>query len=93
MKAVAMYDYNAADDDELTFRKGQIIKEVIAFNGGWSKGRLHNGQYGIFPINYVEMMRAVGEFSMLSAVDMCAACCAVPSVDSTGTVEEDIRFC
>ena len=27
------------------------------------------------------------EFSMMSAVGMCAACCAVPSVDSTGAVE------
>ena len=27
------------------------------------------------------------EFSMLSTVDMCATCCAVSSVDSTGVVE------
>ena len=29
-----------------------------------------------------------GEFSMLSTIDMCAACYAVSSVDSTGTVED-----
>ena len=29
-----------------------------------------------------------GEFSMLTAVDMYAACYAVSSVDSTGTVED-----
>ena len=28
------------------------------------------------------------EFSMFFAVDMCAACCVVSSVDSTGTVED-----
>ena len=76
MEAVAEYDYDAQDDDDLTFLKGQIIREVIALNNGWSKGRLlHNGQYGMFPNNYVEMRRAapiehlpppVGEFSMLS---------------------------
>ena len=97
MEAVAMYDYDAAEDNELTFKKGQIIMEVIALDDSWSEGRLlHNGQYGMFPSNYVEMRRAapiehlpspVGEFSMLSTVDMCAACSAVP-VDSTGAVED-----
>ena len=75
MEAVAEYDYDAADDDELTFQEGQIIKEVTVIDEGWSEGRLlHNGQYGMFPNNFVEMRRAapiehlpppVGEFSML----------------------------
>ena len=89
MEAVAVYDYDAADDDELTFVEGHIIMGVIAIDDGWSEGRLlHNGQYGMFPSNYVEMRRAasiehlpppVGEFSMLSTVDMCPACSAVSS--------------
>ena len=74
MEAVALFDYTAADDDELTFQKGQIIREVTVIDDGWSEGRLlHNRQYGMFPSNYVEMRRAasikhppppVGEFSM-----------------------------
>ena len=76
MEAVAEYDYDAQDDDDLTFQEGQIIREVTVLDEGWSEGRLlHNGQYGMFPNNYVEMRRAapmehlpppVGEFSMLS---------------------------
>ena len=74
MEAVALYDYTAADDDELTFHEGHIIREVLAIDDGWSEGRLlYNGLYGMFPSNYVEMRRAasikhppppVGEFSM-----------------------------
>ena len=76
MEAVAEYDYDAQDDDDLTFQEGQIIREVTVLDEGWSEGRLlHNGQYSMFPNNYVEMRRAapiehlpppVGEFSMLS---------------------------
>ena len=98
MEAVAMYDFPAAEDNELTFHEGQIIREVTVIDDGWSEGRLlSTGEYGMFPNNYVEMRRAasiehlpppVGEFSMLSAVDMCAACFAVSSVDSTGAAED-----
>ena len=76
IEAVAMYDWDATDDNELTFKKGHVIKEVIVIDRHWSGGRLlHNGQYGMFPSNFVEMRRAapiehlpppVGEFSMLS---------------------------
>ena len=76
IEAVALYDWNAEDDDELTFKEGQIIEEVTVIDYRWSEGRLvHNGQYGMFPTNYVAMRRAapiehlpppVGEFSMLS---------------------------
>ena len=76
MEAVAKFDFDAKGDDELTFKKGQIIREVITLDDGWSKGRLlHNGQYGMFPSNYVEMRRAatiehlpspVGEFLISS---------------------------
>ena len=76
MEAVAIYDYDAAEDDELTFQEGQIIEEVSVIDEDWSEGRLlHNGQYGMFRNNFVKMRRAapiehlpppVGEFSMLS---------------------------
>ena len=97
MEAVAKYDFDATDDDDLTFKKGQIIREVIALDDGWSKGRLlHNGQYGMFPSNYVEMRRAapiehlpspVGEFLMLSMLT-CVLHALLSPVDSTGAVED-----
>ena len=97
MEAVVIFDYTAENDDELTIQEGQIIREVIAIDDGWSEGRLlSTGEHGLFPCNFVEMRRAapieylpppVGEFSMLSTVDMCAACFAVP-VNSAGAVED-----
>ena len=72
MEAVAMYDWDADEDNEVTFKRGHVIKEVIAFDGGWSKGRLvHNGEYGLFPSNYVKMRRAVGEFSLPLSLCVC----------------------
>ena len=96
LEAVAMYDYNAENDDELTFKKGQIIKEWIAFDEGMSEGRLlSTGEYGMFPSDYVRLSRAapmehlpppVGEFSMLSMLT-CVLYALLSPVDSTGAAE------
>lgn len=55
-KYLAMYEYIAAHDDEVTFREGDIINEVTsACDDGWMVGRVEStGQYGLLPPNYVE---------------------------------------
>ena len=97
MEAVALYDCTADHDDELTFPKGEIIREVIAITDGWSKGRLlSTGEYGVFPCNYVKMRRAapiehlpppVGDFSMLSMLT-CVLHALLSPVGNTGAVED-----
>ena len=56
MEAVAIYDFVAADNSQLAFQKGQIIKDVTVLDDGWAKGQL-SGEYGRFPANFVEMRR------------------------------------
>lgn len=51
----AVYDYNAADDDEVSFLEDDLISEVTVIDDGWMEGRVdRTGQYGMLPSNYVE---------------------------------------
>lgn len=52
---IAIYDYTAADDDEVTFNEGDIIVDATVIDEGWMEGRVQRtGQYGMLPSNYVE---------------------------------------
>jgi len=54
-KYVAIYDYTAADDDEVTFIEGDIITDGEIIDDGWMTGRVERtGQHGMLPSNYVE---------------------------------------
>ncbi|KAK7093034.1 LIM and SH3 domain protein F42H10.3-like isoform X6 [Littorina saxatilis] len=51
----AMYDYQAADSDEVSFMDGDLIIECTPVDAGWMTGRVErSGQYGMLPSNYVE---------------------------------------
>jgi len=50
----ALYDFTAEDPDELTFVTGAII-EVLSQDGDWWTG-LYNGNRGLFPGTYVEVI-------------------------------------
>ncbi|XP_030638806.1 intersectin-2a [Chanos chanos] len=51
-QVIAMYDYKAANDDEMSFLKGQLINVLNKDDPDWWKGEL-NGVTGLFPTNYV----------------------------------------
>merc|ERR1712083_794387 len=52
-KVIAIYDYNADKEDELTFQEGQIIYVLKKNDDGWWEGVME-GITGLFPGNYVE---------------------------------------
>uniref|UniRef100_A0A3B3ZG17 Uncharacterized protein n=1 Tax=Periophthalmus magnuspinnatus TaxID=409849 RepID=A0A3B3ZG17_9GOBI len=54
--ARALYDYQAADDTEITFDPDDIITGIEMIDQGWWKGFGPDGQYGMFPSNYVELL-------------------------------------
>lgn len=55
MKYRAMYDYEAIEDDEVTFIEGDIILDGDPITTGWMYGTVQRtGQFGMLPSNYVE---------------------------------------
>ncbi|XP_053171996.1 intersectin-2b isoform X2 [Scomber japonicus] len=56
-QVIAIYDYTAANEDEMSFSKGQLINVLDKNDPDWWKGEL-NGVTGLFPTNYVKMTTA-----------------------------------
>nr|XP_056712131.1 intersectin-2 [Euleptes europaea] len=53
-QVIAMYDYSANNEDELSFSKGQLINVLNKDDADWWQGEV-NGVSGLFPSNYVKM--------------------------------------
>lgn len=56
--AMALYDYQAADETEISFDPGQLITHIDQIDPGWWQGLGPDGSYGLFPANYVEVVEA-----------------------------------
>ncbi|XP_020788842.2 GRB2-related adapter protein 2a isoform X1 [Boleophthalmus pectinirostris] len=53
MEAKGKYDFNATDEDELSFRKGDILK-ILSRQDEWYKAEM-NGHEGFVPQNYIDV--------------------------------------
>jgi len=56
VSAVALYDYQAMAEDEISFDPNDIITNIEMVDEGWWIGECH-GKFGLFPANYVEVLR------------------------------------
>jgi len=51
----ALYDYAAADSDEVSFGEGDLIIDCVAIDAGWMEGTVEKTKKrGMLPSNYVE---------------------------------------
>lgn len=57
MEAIAKHDFNATAADELSFRRGQVLKVLnMEDDMNWYRAEL-DGREGLIPSNYIEMKR------------------------------------
>ncbi|XP_054415233.1 drebrin-like protein isoform X4 [Pongo abelii] len=54
--ARALYDYQAADDTEISFDPENLITGIEVIDEGWWRGYGPDGHFGMFPANYVELI-------------------------------------
>ncbi|KAL6950166.1 hypothetical protein ACO0QE_000842 [Hanseniaspora vineae] len=55
-QAIAEYDYDADEDNELTFKEGDKIINIEFVDDDWWLGELEDGSKGLFPSNYVKQL-------------------------------------
>ena len=48
-----MFDFSAQDSEEISFKRGDIIRVTDKFNENWWTGCI-DGKTGMFPATYVE---------------------------------------
>jgi len=55
---VALYDYQAAEDNEISFAVGETITGIEQIDENWWQGSNAAGQSGLFPAAYVQLSAA-----------------------------------
>lgn len=57
-RALAQYDYEKAEDNEIDLREGEYVTEVEMIDKDWWLGVNTSGERGLFPSNYVEVVES-----------------------------------
>jgi len=57
---VAKYNYDAQQEDELSFTKGVVINVLSKEDPDWWQGEI-DGKVGLFPFNYISSLTDPGE--------------------------------
>lgn len=68
MEAVAKHDFNATAEDELSFRKAQILKILNMEDSDWYRAELETKE-GFIPSNYIEMKSHDWYYGRISRAD------------------------
>lgn len=56
IQAIAQYDYEKAEDNEIDLREGETITNIQMVDDDWWLGVNSKGEQGLFPSNYVELV-------------------------------------
>ncbi|CAM0135510.1 actin binding protein [Umbelopsis sp. WA50703] len=56
--ALGLYDYDAGEDNEISFKENEIIRDIQFVSDDWWSGLAPDGTtVGLFPANYVELQQ------------------------------------
>lgn len=56
IRALIQYDYEKAEDNELELREGEYVTNIDMVDEDWWMGTNSQGETGLFPSNYVELV-------------------------------------
>ncbi|KAF2705101.1 actin binding protein-like protein [Pleomassaria siparia CBS 279.74] len=60
-RAVIIYDYEKAEDNEVELREGEYVINIQFVDEDWWMGENARGETGLFPSNYVELIQDDGD--------------------------------
>jgi len=55
-RAIIQYDYEKAEDNEVELREGETVTDIDMVDEDWWMGTNSQGERGLFPANYVELI-------------------------------------
>ncbi|CBX95729.1 similar to actin binding protein [Plenodomus lingam JN3] len=55
-RAIVQYDYEKAEDNEVELREGEYVTDIDMVDEDWWMGTNSQGERGLFPANYVELV-------------------------------------
>ncbi|XP_074593046.1 actin binding protein 1 [Brevipalpus obovatus] len=56
LRARALYDYQATDETEISFDPDDVITYIEKLDKGWWQGLAPDGNFGLFPAEYVQLI-------------------------------------
>ena len=59
-RALVQYDYEKAEDNELELKEGELVSNIEMVDENWWMGQNPQGETGLFPSNYVELLEDDG---------------------------------
>jgi hypothetical protein len=60
-EAIAQFDYEKAEENELELREGERVYNIDMVDEDWWMGENSRGEKGLFPSNYVELVEGSGD--------------------------------
>jgi hypothetical protein len=66
-EAIAQFDYEKAEENELELREGERVYNIDMVDEDWWMGENSRGEKGLFPSNYVELVEGGGDASAPAA--------------------------
>lgn len=82
--AIVQYDYEKAEENELELKEGETVTNIEMVDEDWWMGTNSQGESGLFPSNYVEIVEGHGASAATPAAPVALATTAPPAGPAGG---------
>ena len=88
-RALVQYDYEKAEDNELDLKEGEYVVNIEMVDDDWWMGQNAQGETGLFPSNYVELVEGEAHNEGQVSHEATAPSAPEPSQGATATALYD----